>query len=79
MKVINLLTLPLSWLVIGLVRLYQRFISPVLPDTCRFTPSCSQYMIEALRSKGFLVGLCLGCWRVLRCNPLFRGGYDPVE
>jgi hypothetical protein len=73
------LTAPLAWLLIGLVRLYQRFLSPILPATCRFRPTCSQYMIEALRKKGFVVGFCLGLWRILRCNPFCRGGHDPVE
>jgi len=63
---------------IGLVRGYQRFISPLLPRVCRFTPSCSQYMIEAIRKKGLVRGGLLGLWRILRCNPLFPGGHDPV-
>jgi putative membrane protein insertion efficiency factor len=65
--------------VIALVRFYQRFISPLLPSTCRFQPSCSQYMIDAVRKKGLVVGLLLGVWRIIRCNPLFPGGYDPVR
>lgn len=65
--------------VIGLVRFYQRFISPLLPSTCRFQPSCSQYVIDAVRKKGLVVGLLLGAWRIIRCNPLFPGGYDPVR
>ncbi|MBR4718232.1 MAG: membrane protein insertion efficiency factor YidD [Lentisphaeria bacterium] len=65
-------------LVIFPVRLYQRWISPLLPPCCRFTPSCSQYMIEAVRVHGVLRGLMLGSWRILRCNPWCRGGYDPV-
>jgi hypothetical protein len=73
------LTAPLGWLVIALVRGYQRFISPLLPATCRYKPTCSQYMVEAIRKKGFIVGFCKGVWRILRCNPFCRGGYDPVE
>ncbi len=68
-----------AWTLIGLVRLYQRGISPLLPRTCRFRPTCSQYMIQALRKKGLVVGLLLGIWRIIRCNPLFPGGYDPVK
>ena len=63
----------------GLVRAYQVCVSPLLPCTCRFEPTCSEYMIEALRRKGPLRGLLLGIYRLLRCNPLCRGGYDPVE
>jgi hypothetical protein len=64
---------------VALVRAYQLFISPLLPTVCRFQPSCSQYMIEAIRKKGPVVGLLKGLWRLLRCNPLFPGGYDPVQ
>ncbi len=69
----------LKWLAIGTARLYQRTISPLFPATCRFTPTCSQYMIQAIQKKGLLVGLVKGILRILRCNPLFPGGYDPVE
>ena len=60
------------------VRAYQRLFSPFLPSSCRFTPTCSRYMIEALRKRGPLVGLLLGLWRICRCNPLGGSGYDPV-
>jgi putative membrane protein insertion efficiency factor len=66
-------------LLIALIRLYQRFVSPLLPPACRFEPTCSAYFIEALRRKGLLRGFALGVWRILRCNPFFPGGYDPVE
>ena len=62
----------------GLIRLYQRFISPGLGQNCRFSPSCSQYGIEAIRTHGCLKGLLLTGWRIARCNPLGRWGYDPV-
>ncbi len=65
--------------VVALVRLYQRCLSPLLPPVCRFRPTCSEYMIQAVRKKGLLVGVAKGLWRLLRCNPLFRGGYDPVR
>ena len=61
-----------------LVRAYQAFASPLMPPTCRFQPTCSQYMIEAIEKKGLLRGVLKGVWRILRCNPLFPGGYDPV-
>ena len=70
---------PLEWGLIGAVRLYQLTVSPLLPRTCRFYPSCSRYMIEALRQKGPVIGLLQGLWRIMRCNPLCKGGYDPVD
>ncbi len=61
------------------IRLYQRVISPALPRTCKYHPSCSQYAIEALRRYGPFRGSVLAVWRVLRCNPWSHGGVDPVE
>ena len=61
-----------------LIRLYQKFISPGLGRNCRFSPSCSQYGIEAIRTHGCVKGLLLTAWRIARCNPLGRWGYDPV-
>jgi len=63
---------------IGLVRAYQATLSPYLGRHCRFQPTCSQYFIEAVRLRGPLVGAILGVWRILRCHPFSRGGYDPV-
>ena len=60
------------------VRLYRKFISPLKPPSCRYTPTCSQYMIDAVEEWGIIRGLALGIWRILRCNPFGRGGYDPV-
>ena len=68
----------LGWLLIQPIRFYQRFISPYTPPTCRFTPSCSQYAIEAIRKHGPFKGLALAVWRILRCNPWGGSGYDPV-
>ena len=65
-------------LMILLVRFYKKFISPILPGSCRFTPTCSQYGLEAFRKRGFFIGLILTVYRILRCNPFCRGGYDPV-
>ena len=70
---------PIARAVIGLVRAYQRLISPYRAPSCRFMPTCSQYMIEAVQVRGALVGVALGAWRIARCNPLCRGGYDPVD
>lgn len=69
------------WLVnllVGLIRLYQRFISPLLGPRCRFSPSCSTYAVEALSVHGLWRGTWLAVWRLLRCHPLSAGGYDPV-
>ena len=63
---------------IFLIKGYQKFISPLLGDNCRFYPTCSAYAIEALRVHGALKGSLLATWRILRCNPWSRGGYDPV-
>ncbi|NLF39885.1 membrane protein insertion efficiency factor YidD [bacterium] len=61
-----------------LIRGYQRFVGPVLPPTCRFTPSCSQYTLDAVRTWGFWKGLWLGCKRIAKCHPFHPGGHDPV-
>ena len=68
----------MSWLALHLIRFYQRFVSPALPPTCRFYPSCSQYAYEAIAKYGIIKGTRLAAWRLLRCNPFGRGGYDPV-
>lgn len=60
------------------IRAYQRWISPWLGSNCRFLPTCSAYALEALRVHGGIKGGLLAAWRILRCNPLCRGGYDPV-
>jgi putative membrane protein insertion efficiency factor len=60
------------------IRLYQRFISPLLGNVCRFTPSCSQYAVEALQVHGVFKGLALAAWRILRCQPFCKCGHDPV-
>ena len=65
-------------LLVGTLRLYQRTLSRLLPATCRFTPSCSQYTVEALEAYGFWRGLGLGLRRLMRCHPFQAGGYDPV-
>jgi uncharacterized protein len=66
-----------SAIAIGLVRMYQRGLSPLLGKNCRFQPTCSQYMIEAINKFGLLIGISKGIWRILRCHPFNRGGYDP--
>lgn len=64
-------------LLIGLVRLYQRFISPLFPPSCRYKPTCSNYMIEAVQKHG-LKGVLMGIARILRCHPFSPVGDDPV-
>ena len=63
---------------IWLVGLYRKYISPLKPPCCRFTPTCSAYAIEAFQKRGFFVGMILTVGRILRCNPFCKGGYDPV-
>lgn len=63
---------------IGLLRFYKTHISPQLPPACRYTPTCSEYAMEAIERRGVLVGTALAVKRVLSCNPFSRGGYDPV-
>jgi hypothetical protein len=60
------------------VRLYQRFVSPLLPQRCKYYPTCSQYAVEAIRVHGPRRGLLMAGWRLLRCNPFSNGGLDPV-
>lgn len=63
---------------IALVRWYQRYVSPLLPPSCIYTPTCSEYAIEALGRYGALRGGWLTLMRLIRCNPCHKGGYDPV-
>lgn len=65
-------------LCLKLIRFYQKNISPRTPSVCRFEPTCSQYTYEAIERFGAFYGILLGMNRILRCNPLFPGGYDPV-
>jgi putative membrane protein insertion efficiency factor len=65
-------------ILLAMIRFYQRHISPAFPAHCRFTPTCSQYAWEAITKYGALKGVGLAIWRILRCNPFCKGGYDPV-
>lgn len=65
-------------ILIAMVRFYQIVLSPLKFPTCRFYPTCSDYFIQAVRIHGAFKGFFLGVWRILRCNPLVKGGYDPV-
>ncbi|WP_251950511.1 membrane protein insertion efficiency factor YidD [Latilactobacillus sakei] len=65
-------------ILITLVRFYQTGISPFLPPSCRYYPTCSSYMIQAIQKHGAIKGLIMGIGRILRCHPFVKGGYDPV-
>ena len=67
-----------SGLILFLIWLYQKAVSPWIPPCCRFTPTCSEYAAEAVRRHGFFFGTLLAAGRLLRCQPFCRGGYDPV-
>ena len=62
-----------------LIKGYKKLISPMLPPSCRFYPTCSEYSIQALEKYGAIRGSAKSIWRILRCNPLNKGGYDPIE
>ena len=61
------------------IRIYQRLVSPAFGERCKYYPSCSEYAAQSIMRFGILRGLVLAGWRLLRCNPWSRGGYDPVE
>jgi uncharacterized protein len=64
---------------IGLIQFYRRYLSPMLPASCRYTPSCSLYTLQAIEKYGVTKGVFMGIRRVLRCHPFARGGFDPVR
>jgi putative membrane protein insertion efficiency factor len=68
----------MKYIGLGLIRLYQLTLSPLLPPSCRFTPTCSHYTYEAIDKYGLIKGSWMGFKRILRCNPFNAGGYDPV-
>lgn len=68
----------MKYLALALIRFYKRYISPSLPPSCRFEPTCSTYTYEAIERYGFVRGTWLGAKRIARCHPLNPGGYDPV-
>jgi len=65
--------------VISILRFYKKFISPALPDSCRFYPTCSEYAVTAVKKYGVLKGSIKSIYRIIRCNPFNKGGYDPVK
>jgi putative membrane protein insertion efficiency factor len=68
-----------KFVLVSLIRAYKMLISPLLPPACRFTPTCSEYAMEAITKYGALRGVYLGVRRILRCHPFHPGGYDPVK
>ncbi|MCU0846320.1 MAG: membrane protein insertion efficiency factor YidD [Spirochaetes bacterium] len=68
----------MTFILVVFIRIYQYLISPLFPASCRFYPSCSNYSIEALRRHGPIKGTVLTISRILKCNPLSEGGFDPV-
>ena len=77
-KLLDIFTKSLGWLLMLPIRFYRKFISPLTPPSCRFTPTCSQYAIEAITKHGPFKGTWLAVKRVLRCRPGGGSGYDPV-
>ena len=69
----------MSALVIGALRIYKRWISPILPSACRYEPTCSVYMIQAVEKYGVWRGIGKGLKRIMRCHPFHQGGLDPVR
>jgi len=65
--------------VVATLRFYKRFLSPLLPSACRYLPTCSEYMIEAVDRYGVRRGVWMGTRRLLRCHPFHEGGFDPVR
>ena len=78
-RILRAITWPLRAAFIAPIRLYQRLISPLLPNCCRFTPSCSEYTAQAIAKYGVVRGVAKGCMRIMRCHPYGGSGYDPVE
>jgi putative membrane protein insertion efficiency factor len=66
-------------LTLGVLRIYKRWISPMLPSACRFHPTCSEYMIEAVEKHGAARGVWMGARRLVKCHPFHQGGFDPVR
>jgi putative membrane protein insertion efficiency factor len=69
----------MKFLVLDFLRLYKTFLSPFFPPSCRFTPTCSEYAMQAVEKYGAIRGTWLGTKRILRCQPFCKGGFDPVK
>ncbi|MCQ2603216.1 MAG: membrane protein insertion efficiency factor YidD [Clostridia bacterium] len=68
----------MKWLCLALIRGYKRVLSPHIGQDCKYTPTCSMYTYDAIKKHGVIIGCTLGAWRILRCNPFSKGGFDPV-
>ena len=77
-KIIKIVETPLRLLFLGLVYFYKMCVSPILPKTCRFTPTCSTYMVQSINEFGIFKGIFLGTKRIFRCVPGSKGGFDPI-
>jgi len=73
------LNIILSKIFVFLIQIYRKVISPLTPDNCIYYPTCSNYSIQALQKYGFVKGIIMAAWRVIRCNPWNKGGYDPLK
>lgn len=61
------------------IAIYKRYYNPLFANRCKYVPSCSAYMGQAIKKRGVVAGFALGLWRIVRCNPFSKGGYDPVK
>lgn len=77
-NILKIIAFPFKWLALGLIKLYKVTISKITPACCRYTPTCSTYMFEAIKRFGVIKGIHLGLKRIFRCTPKFEGGLDPV-
>ena len=66
-------------ILISLIKFYKAYISPLTPPKCKYIPNCSQYALDAIEKYGAIKGGCMALFRILRCNPFSKGGYDPVK
>ncbi len=78
MKIIKILTYPIRIVFIAIIKIYKYLISPILPNTCGFTPTCSTYMEQAIKEFGPFKGFWLGLKRISKCRPKGKFGYDPI-
>jgi putative membrane protein insertion efficiency factor len=69
----------MRFVLIKLIKVYQKLLSPMFPPSCRFYPTCSEYAVESILKYGTLKGGAKALWRILRCNPFNKGGFDPVK
>lgn len=78
MRIVNVFSKVVAFVLIGMILFYKKAISPLFPPVCRFYPSCSAYALESIKKHGVIKGCVLSTKRILKCHPLHKGGYDPV-